>query len=862
MRAVFSSLTAALRYTPAMPNLPINDVLPELLHHLRRSPNTVLQAPPGAGKTTAVPLAVLAQEVLPDGGNIMMLEPRRLAARSAAQRMADMLGEPLGRTVGYQVRGDSMRSEHTRILVVTEGLLTRRLQTDPELRGFSLVIFDEFHERSLHADLSLALCLQSQSAWREDLKLLLMSATLNTQAIAKLFDGAPIVQSAGRSYPVDIHYRSPREPSIDRHNLIGCISHLLQKIIAEHPGNILVFLPGVGEIKQLAAALEQQRDNNTLIAPLFGDLSKQQQHQAIAAPPPGQRKIVLATNIAETSITIDGITSVIDSGLMRENRFDPNTGMNRLTTCRISRDSAEQRAGRAGRLSAGRCYRLWTQAQHQQLAQHHSPEILSGDLAPLVLEAAHWGAQDINEFSWLDAPPPGAVAQAQDLLEQLGALSRPMRISQHGQSMLALGIHPRLAHMLLASVALGCPGQACLLAALLSERDIFKPGTARTADIAERIQVLQQGRKDPRSRPSAYQQVKQQARQLQQKLRTLAAHSSDKADLSLIGVLLAHAYPERIAQLRSNKDQRYLLCGGKGACFTQTDDLAHQDYLVIAELDGRQREAAIFSAATISADQLETHFPERIETQSHIYWDSKQQRVIAEQRRSLGALVLSSSRMQDAPAEALHRALLDGIREQGLDCLPWDKASRNLCARINFLKQAEATPAALRQALPDYSNAHLLAHLDDWLLPHLNRHTSLDKLKTLKLYSILHDTLSWEVQQQLEQLAPSHFSVPSGSRIPIDYTANPPVLAVRLQEMFGLQDTPSILKQQVPLLIHLLSPASRPVQITQDLKSFWANTYADVKKELKIKYKKHHWPDDPLQAQATRHAKTRRHKAK
>jgi len=851
-----------------MSKLPIHNVLPDLLTALSTNPQCILQAPPGAGKTTAVPIALLDVDWL-QGRKILMLEPRRLAARSSAARMADLLGEQLGQSVGYQVKGDRCTSAQTKILVVTEGILTRKLQSDPELDDIAIVIFDEFHERSLHADLSLAFCLQSQSALREDLKLLIMSATLNTQAISTLLGGAPIVQSQGRSFPVENIFWPAQKPKPEIYNISTLIAHLLQQVLQEEDGNILAFLPGVGEIKKLATELRKQGHQDLIIAPLYGNLSKQQQDQAIAAPPEGQRKVVIATNIAETSITIDGITVVIDSGLMRESQFTPNSGMNQLVTRLVSKDSAEQRSGRAGRLSPGKCYRLWSESQHQQLQQHHSPEILNSDLAPLLLEAANWGAQSIEEFDWLDSPPPGAVEQARDLLIRLGAITTPLKITRHGQDMLALGTHPRLGHMLLSSIELGCVEQACLLATLLSEKDILNKSGQRRADISYRLEVLKKSLQGGHINLSACRLVKQQAKLLQQRVHKTSHTTAAKKNGDMTGVLLAHAYPERIAQLRNKKERRYLLSGGKGAAFQYDDDLCNAEYLVIGDLDGKQREATIYSAAVIDEEQLFEYFPEWIETREEVQWDNKTQRVSAQEKTQLGALTLSSKTIKNISLPLVHQALLQGIRERGLECLPWNKDSIALRTRIEFANRLRSNPEANTDSLnkllanmeiPDLSNTYLLATLEDWLLPHLNKENSMDKLKQLPLLSIIKNMLDWQQQQRLDELLPTHFDVPSGSRIAIDYEPDIPVLAARLQEMFGLQKTPSILKGQYNLLIHLLSPASRPMQITQDLVSFWNNTYQEVKKEQKIKYKRHYWPDDPLQAQATSKTKKNMHR--
>lgn len=840
-----------------MPKLPIHAALPELLATLSRHNNIVLQAPPGAGKTTMVPLALLECDWLA-GKNIIMLEPRRLAARSAANRMADLLGEPVGKTVGYQIRGERKTSKDTRILVVTEGILTRLLQADPELARTALVIFDEFHERNLQGDLSLALCLQSQELLREDLKLLVMSATLETAAVADLLDNAPVVSSEGRSFPVDIHYLPPREVPDDQRQLPALMARKITEWLQQEEGSLLAFLPGVGEIKQVESLL---RDGNSdaIIAPLYGDLSKQQQDTAIAPAPEGQRKVVLATNVAETSLTIEGIRLVVDSGLMRESRFDPNTGMNRLITTFISQASATQRCGRAGRLSHGQCLRLWSESRQQGLPAKNTPEILNSDLAPLVLELAQWGVREISELRWLDIPPSGPVSQAQELLQQLGALDQELRITAHGKAMLSLGVHPRLAHMMLRCVDWGLQEEACLLAALLSERDIFKGEQRWNRDIQQRIDVLQGKSKSAQADKGAIHRIRQQAKTWQGQLNTNPSSAQGIDDTDRIGVLLGLAYPDRIARNRHDRERRFLLASGRGAHFSHDDELALAEFLVIAELDGQGRDARIQLAASISEAALTEYFADLIQQVEAVRWDDKAGRAIASERTTLGRLVLSERPAKNLSPELISRALLDAIRQKGLHCLPWNKEANALRGRVLFLRQQQHEfPGLLAELnLPDWRDEALLNELETWLLPHLGGLSKLDHLKQLKLKDILLSQLDWPCQQRIDELAPSHFQVPSGSRIQIGYEEGAPVLAVRLQEMFGLAQTPAILKGQFPLTIHLLSPARRPVQVTRDLASFWANTYQEVKKELRIKYQKHYWPDDPLTAQATNKTKKR-----
>ncbi|WGL16951.1 ATP-dependent helicase HrpB [Microbulbifer bruguierae] len=844
-----------------MSDLPIHEVLPALLDTLNTHNNAVLQAPPGAGKTTAVPLALLQSPWL-DGRKIIMLEPRRLAARSAAARMAELLGESVGKTVGYQIRAERKSSRDTRILVVTEGILTRLLQSDPELADTALVIFDEFHERNLQGDLALALCLQSQEVLREDLKLLVMSATLDADAVASLLDNAPVITSEGRAYPVEVEYLSHQQIPDDPRQLPALMSRKIRELIEQQEGSLLAFLPGVGEIRQVESALREALGsrNDILIASLYGDLKKEQQDAAITPCPEGRRKIVLATNVAETSLTIEGIRLVVDSGLMRESRFDPNTGMNRLLTTQISQASATQRTGRAGRLSAGYCLRLWSESTQRGMAKKNSAEILISDLAPVMLELAKWGVSDVRELRWLDLPPPGPTAQAQELLIELGALDRELRITDHGTMMLNLGTHPRLAHMMLKSVEFGLEESACLLAALLSDRDIFRGEQRWDRDIHKRMEVLIGVAKNSGADFGAIQRIRQQAKTWRAQL---PGNSDGKAEapdqFDITGVLLGFAYPDRIAKSRHDRERRFLLSGGRGAHFSHDDELALQDYIVVADLDGQGRDARIQLGARISRDALEKYFSDLIETDESITWDNNAGRAVASIQTRLGRLVVEEKPAKDISPALLSRALLDAIRQTGLRILPWDKDAESLLERVRFLQTECDNFSDLvgSLSLPDWTEKSLLETLDEWLLPHLDGFSKLDHLKQLDVKTILQSQLDWSTQQQLESLVPSHIEVPSGSRIAIQYRETPPVLPVRLQEMFGLAQTPTILNGRYPLMIHLLSPAQRPVQVTRDLASFWQNTYQDVKKELRIKYQKHFWPDDPTTAQATNKTKKR-----
>ncbi|PZN32237.1 MAG: ATP-dependent helicase HrpB [Proteobacteria bacterium] len=839
--------------------LPITAVLPELLAALEATRNVVLQAPPGAGKSTGVPLALLDAPWLA-GRKIVMLEPRRLAARAVAARMAQTLQEPLGATVGYRTRLDSRVSAATRIEVVTEGILTRWLQRDPALEGVAAVIFDEFHERSLQADLGLALCLDVQDALREDLRLLVMSATLDGQAVARLLGDAPLVTAQGRRFPVDIHWSAAR-PAGQEMDIAQRVARTALRALAEAPGDVLAFLPGQGEIRRTQRILEDSAlPPGTRVLPLYGDLPPEQQDAAVRPGATGQRKIVLATNIAETSLTIEGVRIVIDSGLARRARFDPATGMSRLDTVRISQASAAQRCGRAGRLDSGVCYRLWTESEHALLPAQTPPEIAEADLAPLALELANWGSPDPAALRWLDAPPAAAFAQARDLLHALDAVDARGRITPHGRALARLATHPRLAHMIVRGETLGLATLAIHIAALLGERDLLRPrGAERDIDLRHRVEVL----RDPGAAPAGF-TVDSGARQRAQRTvgqleRQLAVRqAADRADPDRdTGRLLALAYPDRIAHARTEArsgEVRYLLSGGRGARLSGPQSLAKSEFLVVADLDAGAREAQIRLAAPIERSALLSDFAERIVERERIEWDPREQAVVMRRERWLGALKLEERRLEDADPARVSSALLDGIRTMGLEALPWTREARAWLDRVRFVARAMPEEAEM---WPDVSDANLLATLEHWLAPWLEGMSRRDHLQQLDLLAALRALLDWNGQQRLDALAPTHLTVPSGSRIPIDYSACPPTLSVRLQELFGLTETPTVAGGCVPLTIELLSPARRPVQVTQDLKSFWARGYPEVKKELKGRYPKHYWPDDPLAAEPTARAKRR-----
>ena len=840
-----------------MPDLPVNDVLPDLKSALHRSTRAVLEAPTGAGKTTCVPPALLDAPWL-EGQRIIMLEPRRLAARAAARRMASMRGERAGETIGYRVRMDTRVSSATRVEVVTEGVLTRMLQDDPALDGVGLVIFDEFHERNLHADLGLALTLETQRVLREDLRLLVMSATLDGQRIAELLGDAPRIVSEGRSYPVETHYldRRPRG-HIEPH-----VTSAVHRALSHEDGDVLVFLPGAGEIRRVADQLEDDGvPEHVEIHPLYGNLPHKEQDQAIAPSPEGRRKVVLATPIAETSLTIEGIRVVIDSGLVRVPRFSPQSGMTRLETIKVSKASADQRRGRAGRLGPGVCYRLWTRHTQQHLKPHTAPEIAEADLAPLALELAHWGTNDPSELTWLDPPPSSTFDQAGDLLQHLGALDADGSITPHGREMADLGLHPRLAHMVLNGQTLGLGGVACDLAALLSERDIFKGQNGPPdVDLRLRLETLRDARRGDRMAPEYTHgfyvdrgAVRRVIRVADHWRRKLDVDEDTEPNIEAGGLLVAFAYPDRIAQRRSGQSGQFRLRNGRAAALPRPQLLSDADYLAAAHLDGRRRESRIFLAAPIALDALRDYFGDQIETEEHIAWDADAQIVRARQRERLGALILKDGPLSNPAPHALAAAMAEGIREAGLDLLPWTKNARRLQQRLVFLHRHDTD-------WPDVSDETLLATLDDWLVPHLYGIKRAEDLQRLNLTELLKERLSWTQRERLDELAPSHLTVPSGSRRPIDYS-NPeaPVLAVRLQEMFGATETPHIAGERVPLTLHLLSPAQRPVQITQDLASFWDDAYFEVKKDMKGRYPKHYWPDDPLSATPTNRVRPKGH---
>jgi ATP-dependent helicase HrpB len=837
---------------PAPADLPINAALPALAQALTKHHQVLLEAPPGAGKSTIVPLFLLDSTWL---GNqkILMLEPRRLAARAVANRMAALVGEPVGASVGFRTRLETRVSRRTRIEVVTEGILTRMLQEDSSLAGIGCVIFDEFHERSLNADLGLAFCIESQRNLREDLRVVVMSATLDLEPLVRLLDDAPVITARGRSFDVATHY-VPRLPNV---SLELQTSQVVRAALRDHGGDILCFLPGAAEIRRVQRALEESGlDPVVRIMPLYGELTGAAQDAALAPLSPGQRKVVLATSIAETSLTIPGIRVVVDSGMRRYAQFDPVSGMSRLVTGKVSQAAADQRRGRAGRTSDGDCYRLWSEGTHAALSPQTAPEILHADLAPLALELACWGA-DAASLAWLDPPPVAPLAQARDLLRELEAIDVLARITPHGRMLEKLGMHPRLAHMLVKSRDLGAAHLACDLAAILSERDILRaaPGV-RDADLRLRVAVLRGKTHEVPAGVTVDARAKDQAQRSSANWQRDFAHGArDGADPhEATGILLAWAYPDRIGRARGESG-RYLLANGRGARFGEPQALAKSEFIVAAELDGAEREARIFLAAPIGLADVEKHFAMLIHESAEIRWDEKEQAIQSQRERRLGALILDSAEIRNPDGEAMQAAALVGLKQLGIAGLPWTKELRQWRARVMLMRQyAVAAPAPW----PDLSDAALAAGLDTWAPPWILGVTRREHFAKFDLSSALRSFLSHAQGAILEREAPTHFKVPSGSAVPIDYLDGEiPTLSVRLQELFGLHETPAVAGGRLALLLKLLSPAGRPVQITRDLVSFWQRGYHEVKKDLKGRYPKHYWPDDPYTAQATRRARPR-----
>jgi ATP-dependent helicase HrpB len=832
--------------------LPIDAALPELRAALDVHRAAVLQAPPGAGKSTVVPLALL-EEPWAIGKRLIMLEPRRLAARAVAQRMAQMLGEKIGETVGVRMRMDTRVSRCTRIEVVTEGVLTRMLQTDPALDGVAAVILDEFHERSLQADLGLALVLDARENVAPELKIVVMSATLDGARVAQLLGDAPMVTARGRIFPVASCFVGKGAPLLPDGLAHGAwdaperlVAQIVQRALHEEDGDILVFLPGAREIRRVQTLLEAASLPEAVkIFALFGDLAATEQDAALAPGAGGRRKIVLATNIAETSLTIEGVRVVVDSGLVRRAVFDAATGMSRLETRRISRASADQRQGRAGRLAPGVCYRAWSEGSHGSLAAFTSPEIMETDLTSLALELAGWGVQDASTLRWLDPPPAAMLSSARDLLNRLGALDSAGRITAHGREVARLGVHPRLGHMLLRARELGALPLAAKLAGILSERDLLRG--ARDADIHTRLELLRGELSLQRADRAAIERAKRVAQDLVRALGS-ATESNSKSDSIEPGVLLAFAYPDRIGRRRTESEPRYTLSNGRGAHFAEAQNLGRQAFIVAIDLDDRDRDARIVLGASLSRGDIEHYLKDRLERVECIEWDKREQAVVARRVLRLDALMIEEKPLQDVPPEAARTAMLQGIRELGIAALPWDREARDLQARIEFVRHSSGAAN-----WPAVSDTRLAESLDSWLSPWLDKVTRREHLARVPLVDALRALLTWQQQRELEKFAPTHLAVPSGSHVHIDYLdESAPAVAVRLQEVFGLEQTPRIGGGAVPITFKLLSPARRPVQITRDLASFWRGAYSEVRKDLRGRYPKHHWPENPLEAEPAR----------
>ncbi|WP_037462661.1 ATP-dependent helicase HrpB [Sinorhizobium fredii] len=817
--------------TVELPSLPVREILPALAEALETSPSAVLSAPPGAGKTTLVPLFLLDQPWL-NGGKIILLEPRRLAARAAAGRMAELLGEKVGETVGYRMRLDNRVSAKTRIEVVTEGVFTRMILDDPELAGVSAVLFDEFHERSLDADFGLALALDVQSALRDDLKIIVMSATLDVERVAGLLGDAPVLQSEGRSYPVDVRYES-------RNSDERVEDAVVRTIIEAHrsdAGSILAFLPGQAEITRTAERLAGRFDQNTMIVPLYGNLSQKDQDAAIRPAPKGTRKIVLATSIAETSITIDGVRIIVDSGLQRLAVVEASTGITRLETVRVSRASADQRAGRAGRTDPGVAIRLWHAGQTAALAAFTPPQILASDLSGLLLDLAHWGVADPSSLSFIDLPPETTLREARDLLVELGALDAHGALTPRGRLIRDLALPVRLAAMAVSAAEEGQAAEACLIAVMLTEQGLG----GNSLDIEDRLRRFRGERSD---RAEA-------ARGLARRMAADLVASKAKGERALPGSLLMHAFPDRIALQRGGRG-RFVMANGRGAEVPETERLAAAGMLVIADLTGRAGAQRVLAAAEITRADVEAHMPEAIVTEEQSFFDRASRQVRSRRVTRLGAIVFDETPLPRPRGEPAARALADGIRQLGLAAIPFPKDVDQLRDRIGFLHRSIGEP------WPDMSDAALLAGLEAWFVPFQGDAGGIDGIKGRDLAEGLLSLVPYDLQRDLAKLAPTHFEAPTGQRHPIHYDGDEPLLSIRVQELFGLKTHPAIGDGRLPLLLELISPGQRPIQTTRDLPGFWAGSWKDVRADMRGRYPKHPWPDDPANAMPTTRAKPR-----
>lgn len=818
---------------------PIVEVIPEIKQKLSAERIIILQAPPGAGKSTILPLE-LYQENWLNGRKIIMLEPRRLAVKSVAERMSFLQEEKVGETVGYRVRFDTAVSARTRIEVVTEGILTRMMQSNNSLEEAGLLIFDEFHERSLNADLALALSLQVQQVLRPDLRILVMSATLDSEQLSYSLGGVPIVRCEGRQYPVEVRY----EPQDTDTNVSVRMAQAVRKAIRECPGDILAFLPGAGEIRSTEKLLTEE-NVGALLYPLYGDLTFRQQQDAILPNKNGQRKIVLATSIAETSLTIEGIGIVIDGGLSRVPRFDPRSGLTRLETIRVTKDAADQRAGRAGRMGPGVCYRLWTEGTQRNLLAQRKPEILEADLASLLLEVAQWGVNDVKDLTWVTPPPAGSIGQAGELLKQLDAMDEE-GITKWGREMLTLPTHPRISHMLLKAIGKQEQALAADVAAVLEERDPLSMDAG--ADLSLRVEMIRRFRQGERI--FAEKNIAERIERLSANWRKLLKVETDNEHPSAYaaGKLLMEAYPERIARQQGKQSDYYTLSNGRTARLPAGDPLMHEAWLCVAQVDAGQREGRIFLAAPIDERDLYPHATGFLK----VAWDEDRGMVTGAAEKRVGGLVLESKPVHRIDEDLKNSVLLEVIREKGLSIIGWDEEVRGLQSRIMSIRIWRPD-----ENWPDVSDEQLLKTLEAWLTPYLNGIYKRSELEKLNGHAMLNGLLPWDLQSKLDSFAPLRMQVPSGSMIAIQYfpDGRAPVMEVRLQEMFGLQDTPVVNGGRTKILLHLLSPGYKPVQVTQDLKNFWHTTYHDVRKELRMRYPKHSWPEDPWTAVAVRGAK-------
>jgi ATP-dependent helicase HrpB len=826
------------QFNPFSFDLPVAEIIPQVKNHFSTQNSLIIQAPPGAGKSTLLPLVLLDEPWL-KGKKIIMLEPRRLATKSIAQRMSSMLDEDLGKTVGYRIRFESAISDQTRLEVITEGILTRMMHSDNALENVGLVIFDEFHERNLHSEVALALCREIQQVLRPDLRILLMSATIDAEQLSGLL-GAKVIQSQGRQYPVEVNYLS----EVDEYAIGEDAARQIIPLTKKHEGDFLVFLPGQGEIKK-AEEILRRAIPDAMVLPLLGQLSPSEQNRAILPHPSGKRKIVLSTDIAETSLTIEGIKVVVDSGFAKSNRFDARSGLSRLVLHRISKDSADQRSGRAGRLTAGHSYRLWTKSTQAQLAEYRIPELMEADLTALVLDMKAWGKQDIRSMTWLTPPPAGTLALAEKTLEALDAILEG-NLTDHGKEIHQVPCHPRIAHMLIFAKRLNQLELATDIAAILEERDLLPQDSG--VDLNLRIEVLRRFR----SRGVNMARIKKIEKIAGQYRRIFAVlPENDPVDPWQTGLLLAYAYPERIAAARPGNNAQFQLSNGKIAQIGHRDDLAHESWLAVAHVDARDGIGKIWLAAPLNPKDLAP----MLKTREVLVWGRKKGGLIANSEIRIGAIILGTRPLQKIEKSSAKAAILEAIAEDGEMLLDFNEEVEQLIFRIQSLKSWNPD-----QDWPSWTSEYLCVIARNWLEPYLENVTKNEDLKKLNIGQILLHSLTFEQQQLLTDLAPIRLNVPSGSQIPIEYKSDgeTPLLSVRLQELFGLLETPKVNAGKIPVLIELLSPGYKPVQLTQDLKSFWANGYFEVKKELKRRYPKHEWPEDPISAEAVRGVKKKR----